>query len=112
MSSICGYWTLNSRTSAIESMNSRLNYWNADKIGQWVDKPVALGHLMLYNTPESLSETLPYFDAETRLCITADARIDNREELTQKLEELAKKANVAKKTIHYYRHLNLDQTFL
>lgn len=42
---------------------------------------VGMGCAMVWNTPESLTEFLPYFDNQTSLCITADARIDNREEL-------------------------------
>ena len=39
---------------------------------------------MLYTTPESLHETLPF--EEENLIITADARIDNRKELLEKLD--------------------------
>ena len=42
---------------------------------------VAMGCSLLWNTPESLNEFLPTFDAVNQLSITADARIDNREEL-------------------------------
>lgn len=42
---------------------------------------VAMGCSMLWNTPESLHEFLPLYDNEAQLCLTADARIDNREEL-------------------------------
>jgi asparagine synthase (glutamine-hydrolysing) len=40
---------------------------------------------MLRTTPESLDEQLPWKDSESGLVITADARIDNREELFGKL---------------------------
>lgn len=43
--------------------------------------PVGLGHLMLWTTPESLHESLPFVSESGELLITADARIDNREEL-------------------------------
>src|SRR5690606_10935661 len=43
------------------------------------------GHLMLYNTPESFYEKLPLYHEAKGLTITADARIDNREELFEKL---------------------------
>jgi asparagine synthetase B (glutamine-hydrolysing) len=42
---------------------------------------VAMGSGLLWNTPESLSEFLPLYDKEAGLCLTADARIDNREAL-------------------------------
>lgn len=41
--------------------------------------PVGFGHLMLWTTPESLHEALPCVSGG--FLITADARIDNREEL-------------------------------
>ena len=97
MSSICGYWKNNNSrldSSAIELMLSAQNHWKADQKNNWNDDPsVALGHLMLYNTPESLSETLPFYDPESDCCITADARIDNREELTEKLQIISGAAN-------------------
>jgi asparagine synthase (glutamine-hydrolysing) len=39
---------------------------------------------MLYNTPESKNEILPFHDKKNGLIIAADARIDNREELLKK----------------------------
>jgi asparagine synthase (glutamine-hydrolysing) len=66
-------------------MQNSLNHWNADDIGEWSNGTVGLGQLMLYNTPESLHEKLPLHNAITRLTITADARIDNRDELFETL---------------------------
>jgi len=57
-------------------MESKLNHWNADDAGQWYHKAFGMGHLMLYNTPESLHEKLPLHKSENGLYITADARID------------------------------------
>ena len=42
---------------------------------------VGFGHCMLHSTPESLHEVLPIHDTLSKLLMTADARIDNREEL-------------------------------
>ncbi len=47
----------------------------------WSDGATGLGHLMLLTTPEALHEQLPYNHTESTLTITADARIDNRDEL-------------------------------
>jgi asparagine synthase (glutamine-hydrolysing) len=44
------------------------------------------GHRMLWTTPESLVEKLPCTDATGDLVITADARIDNRDELVLVLD--------------------------
>lgn len=46
---------------------------------------IGFGHSMLQTTIESLNEQLPFTDTESQLTITADARIDNREELAEKL---------------------------
>lgn len=45
----------------------------------WHEGSIGLGHQMLWTTPESLREKLPA--AKGKLAITADARLDNREEL-------------------------------
>jgi asparagine synthase (glutamine-hydrolysing) len=47
--------------------------------------PAGLGHTMLWTTPESLHEVLPLHHRESGLIITADARIDNRDELISEL---------------------------
>lgn len=44
-----------------------------------------MGQCMLQTTPESLHEKLPYAEEISGLVITADARIDNREELGEAL---------------------------
>jgi asparagine synthase (glutamine-hydrolysing) len=47
----------------------------------WCNGEVALGCRILRTTPESVDELLPYFCRDSGLCITADARLDNRAEL-------------------------------
>ena len=69
--------------TSVELMTTKLNHWNADKIGHWTKKSLGFGHLMLYNTPESLTESLPFVTSHNKLCITADARIDNRSTLSK-----------------------------
>lgn len=54
--------------------------WEIDGRGLWYEQSIGLGHLMLHTTPESINEQLPAIH-EDRWVITADARIDNREEL-------------------------------
>jgi asparagine synthase (glutamine-hydrolysing) len=66
-------------------MLQQLNYWNADYTDKITHNNIGFGHLMLYNTPESKHEKLPFHEKNTGLTIAADARIDNREELLQKL---------------------------
>lgn len=56
-----------------------MNHWHADDTGIFIEGCLLLGHLMLYNTPESLHEKVPFSISD--YTITADARIDNREEI-------------------------------
>ena len=56
-----------------------------DGAGVWCAGAVGLGHRMLGSTPGSARETQPLVDASGTLVITADARIDNRAELSSLL---------------------------
>lgn len=82
MSAIVGFLGLDSRpakSEELERMVEVLAHRGLDKQAIWVDGSVGLGHCMLYTTQESLNEHLPFERGE--LIITADARIDNRDEL-------------------------------
>jgi asparagine synthase (glutamine-hydrolysing) len=84
MSAICGIVNLNGKPVSPESlaaMMGAMDYWGPDGSGTWREGPVGLGHLMLHNTPQSLAEKLPLKHAKLDLVITAQARLDNREEL-------------------------------
>jgi asparagine synthase (glutamine-hydrolysing) len=86
MSAITGIFYRDGRTvpeEQINKMNNRLSHRGPDGSAFWCEGSVALGHQMLYTTPESLHEILPF--EEDSLVITADARIDNRKELSEKL---------------------------
>ena len=88
MSSIFGIVNKNKKPiepATIQNMQGALNHWNADDAATWLNGSTGFGHLMLYNTPESLHEKLPFFEYDSQLTITADARIDNRDELFGKL---------------------------
>ncbi len=50
----------------------------------WIDGPVGLGHTLLRATDESATEHQP-FSLDGQVWITADARIDGRKELQEKL---------------------------
>jgi len=52
-----------------------------DGINTWHEGSVGLGHCMLWTTPESVHETLPLVNSTGEKYITADARIDNRDDL-------------------------------
>lgn len=89
MSGICGVIRFDEQAveeeeiqNILDAMQNRGN----DAEGIWVDNNVGFGHKMLWNTPESLHENQPLVSLNSKLIITADARIDNREELLNKLE--------------------------
>ncbi|MDT8861087.1 lasso peptide isopeptide bond-forming cyclase [Alkalihalobacillus sp. MEB130] len=53
----------------------------ANDIQCWNKNNAFLGCLSQWITPESIGEQLPFYDSERNVAITADAIIDNREEL-------------------------------
>jgi len=65
----------------LETMRAAMASWGPDGSGLWHSGPCGLGHLLLYNTPEALYEHLPRESDGGRLAITAEARLDNRQEL-------------------------------
>lgn len=87
MSGIFGIFKRNGNAVSVNvsrDMHETMSYWQPDASGIWHKGPVCLGHEMLWNTPESKSETLPN-DTE-QLVITIDARLDNRHELAHQLD--------------------------
>lgn len=88
MSAITGIFYRDGRKvdpELIKKMNDRLSHRGPDGSATWCEGSVALGHQMLWTTPESLHEKLPFHDEKAGLVITADARIDNRKELSEEL---------------------------
>lgn len=69
----------------VERMLDALALRGPDASAISCEGPVALGHRMLANTPEAAHERLPFSDTSNNLAITADARIDNRDELIRSL---------------------------
>jgi asparagine synthase (glutamine-hydrolysing) len=88
MSGITGIFRRDGRDvdpSDIKKMNAKIAHRGPDGSKVWCEGPVAFGHQMLHTTPESLHEEMPFEDEKSGLVITADARIDNREDLAPKL---------------------------
>ena len=88
MSGIVGIYRVEGRNVSrdeLERMNSVLAHRGPDGGGVWCSGGVGLGHRMLHTTPESLGEVLPLFKPIADVAITADARIDNRQELIASL---------------------------
>jgi asparagine synthase (glutamine-hydrolysing) len=92
MSGICGVVTFGSARSdgsEIEALLEPLKRRGPDGGNIWLGEGVALGHTLLATTPESLVEKLPLHHTVSGCAITADVRLDNREELLAKLGEKA-----------------------
>lgn len=84
MSAICGIFLSDGKPldpSLLTRQLRTLDHRGIDGSNAWISGSVGLGHQMLHITPESLTEVLPLAKREGRLAITADARLDNREQL-------------------------------
>ncbi|WP_078553427.1 asparagine synthase-related protein [Bacillus alkalicellulosilyticus] len=89
MSAIAGIYNLNQTpipTGYSELMMDSLAQFPHNKLSIWNYKNVFLGCLHQWITPESITEKLPYFDKERNVAITADAIIDNRDDLFSSLQ--------------------------
>lgn len=87
MSAICGLLHLDGTLAppshdAIAAMSAALAHRGPHGDGSWVDERAALAHRMLHTTAESLTEVQPVVRQREGLTLVADARIDNRDELT------------------------------
>ncbi|MFH0757924.1 MAG: asparagine synthase-related protein [Bacteroidota bacterium] len=78
---------INSREDLVISCLNSMNHYTNGAPRIWINEYIAFGHQILHTTPESVNEVLPYFDSKTKCCINADARIDYREELINKLDK-------------------------
>ncbi|HMK34283.1 MAG TPA: lasso peptide isopeptide bond-forming cyclase [Desulfomonilaceae bacterium] len=86
MSGIVGIYFRDGRpgdTSSVQTMLAVLKHRGPDRHSTWTSGSTGLGHLMLFTTPESLHEELPF--CSHGLAITADARVDNRKDLVSAL---------------------------
>lgn len=70
----------------LERMAEVLTHRGLDNADIWIEESVGMGHRMLWTTPESLLEKLPLVNRTGNLVITADARLDNRDELISALQ--------------------------
>ena len=81
----------------IESMGIKMqegmSYYKVDKYNSFSSDKIFMGCGLQYITEESLSEVLPYYDQKDKYIITADAIIDNREELLEELGLYNKKVS-------------------
>ncbi len=109
MSGIAGIFFRDGRSignQAVEQMLQAMIYRGPDGSNTWSDGSVGLGHLMLWTTPESIQEELPATEETGRYVVTADARIDNREELIDALgirEKASTEIGDGEIIVHAYR---------
>ena len=86
MSGICGAWSFGGGGPGLAPVLALLERRGPEGTRSWAEGPVGLGHSLLATTPEALVETLPLTDGGSGCTITADARIDNRDELIAALD--------------------------
>ncbi|WP_409290509.1 asparagine synthase-related protein [Peribacillus sp. SCS-37] len=73
------------RTEDAAVLMEGLSRFPANDVKTWQDGRIFLGCLSQWVTPESVGEVLPFYHADKQLAITADAIIDNRDELFNRL---------------------------
>ncbi|MGE7120763.1 lasso peptide isopeptide bond-forming cyclase [Peribacillus sp. NPDC046944] len=89
MSAIAGLYHLNQEPIDLQHGELLMNSFRkfpADSIQVWNDEKIFLGCHNQWITPESVNETLPFYDYARQLAITADAIIDNRDQLFNRLQ--------------------------
>jgi asparagine synthase (glutamine-hydrolysing) len=89
MSAIIGIYHFNYESIQPElgmELMQALQRYPADYVHAWHHEGVFFGCHAQWITPESINEQLPYYDYASGLAITADAIIDNRPELFEKLQ--------------------------
>ncbi|WML25169.1 asparagine synthase-related protein [Neobacillus sp. OS1-33] len=89
MSAITGIYHLNEEPLnpvLTNNLMQAFQQYPADRVQTWNHNNIFLGCHAQWITPESIGERLPYYDYEKRLAITADAIIDNRDELFDRLQ--------------------------
>ena len=70
---------------AVSSLVNAMSHRGPEGNSLWIQNNVGFGHCLLSSTPELFHENLPHTDFSSSLTITADARIDNRNDLMTKL---------------------------
>lgn len=87
MSAILGIYYQDRRLEpqSLAKMLDILAHRGEDGVNIWCQDSIGLGHRLLWTTPESLLEKQPLVNRNGNLVLTADARIDNREELISSL---------------------------
>lgn len=88
MSGICGIYNLDGAPvdpGVLRKMAEAASHRGPDGIRYWMNGNIGLAHLALHVTPESVREKQPLLSRDGLICLTADARMDNRPELIESL---------------------------
>jgi len=89
MSGIAGIYHLDDRhvdRALLQKMLACIPHRGSDAVRVWTeDGSIGLGHRQLCTTPESLRETQPAVNRSGTCRVTFDGRVDNREELIDRL---------------------------
>ena len=88
MSGICGLFNIDQAPVAesdLRSMCSMLEQCGPNGTNRWQYQSIGLAHTLLATTPELQFERQPFTHAETGCTITADVRLDNRDDLIKSL---------------------------
>ncbi|MFD2214026.1 asparagine synthase-related protein [Metabacillus endolithicus] len=89
MSAIVGIYNLNKEpvnNDLGKNLLKALQKYPADHVQYLIKDHIFMGCHAQWITPESIGEQLPFYDDEKQLAITADAIIDNRNELFERLQ--------------------------
>jgi asparagine synthase (glutamine-hydrolysing) len=89
MSAISGIYNLDGHPveqTILERMIDIVSHRGSDSIGHWINGDIGISHRALHVTPESIGENQPRYDSNKKLCISFHGRIDNRDDLIQKLD--------------------------
>jgi asparagine synthase (glutamine-hydrolysing) len=115
MSGICGIFNLDGAPVADEELSivtAMLERRGPERTGTWRDGCIGLGHTLLATTPESLFERQPFEHTDTGCVITADVRLDNREELIESLGIVKKAESVGDSELVLAAYLNFGEDCL
>ena len=113
MSGIFGFCNLDgapAREDELRRMAGVLERRGPDGTGLWHAGPAGLGLTLLATTPEALFERLPLKDSKSGCVITADVRLDNRDELISALGLGHRAAAIGDGEIILIAYLNWGQT--
>ncbi|MDQ0270914.1 asparagine synthase-related protein [Cytobacillus purgationiresistens] len=89
MSAIAGIYHLYKEPIPIEHRDGMMQAFQtfpANRRAVWNKDSIFFGCCSQWITPESVSEVLPFYDYERQLAITADAIVDNRDDLFERLQ--------------------------